>query len=61
MVTVVDAVTTGMDESFENSMAMFGRNVIYIQNGPGIMTMIVGNNWAKRNGSRLCGIFRRKK
>lgn len=34
MVTVVDAVTTGMDESFENSMAMLGRNVIYIQKWP---------------------------
>lgn len=34
MVTVVDAVTTGMDESFENSMAMLGRNVVYIQKWP---------------------------
>lgn len=34
MVTVVDAVTTGMDENFENSMAMLGRNVIYIQKWP---------------------------
>jgi putative ABC transport system permease protein len=34
MVTVVDAVTTGMDESFENSMAMLGQNVIYIQKWP---------------------------
>ena len=34
MVTVVDAVTTGMDKSFETSMAMLGRNVIYIQKWP---------------------------
>lgn len=34
MVTVVDAVTTGMDESFETSMAMLGRNVIYVQKWP---------------------------
>jgi putative ABC transport system permease protein len=34
MVTVVDAVTTGMDENFENSMAMLGRNVIYVQKWP---------------------------
>ena len=31
MVTVVDSVTTGMDESFENSMAMLGQNVIYVE------------------------------
>lgn len=34
MVTVVDAVTTGMDESFDNSMAMLGQNVVYIQKWP---------------------------
>ena len=34
MVTVVDSVTTGMDESFENSMAMLGQNVIYIEKWP---------------------------
>ena len=34
MVTVVDSVTTGMDESFESSMAMLGRNVVYIQKWP---------------------------
>jgi putative ABC transport system permease protein len=34
MVTVVDAVTTGMDESFENSMAMLGRNVVYVEKWP---------------------------
>lgn len=31
MVTVVDAVTTGMDETFDNSMAMLGTNVVYIE------------------------------
>jgi putative ABC transport system permease protein len=34
MVTVVDAVTTGMDEVFENSMAMLGRNVVYVEKWP---------------------------
>lgn len=34
MVTVVDAVTTGMDETFDNSMAMLGTNVIYIDKRP---------------------------
>lgn len=34
MVTVVDSVTTGMDESFENSMAMLGQNVIYVEKWP---------------------------
>ena len=34
MVTVVDAVTTGMDESFESSMAMLGRNVVYVEKWP---------------------------
>jgi len=34
MVTVVDAVTTGMDETFEESMAMLGTNVIYIEKKP---------------------------
>ncbi|MEO1021236.1 MAG: ABC transporter permease [Bacteroidota bacterium] len=34
MVTVVDSVTTGMDESFENSMAMLGRNVVYVEKWP---------------------------
>ena len=34
MVTVVDSVTTGMDENFENSMAMLGRNVVYIEKWP---------------------------
>jgi putative ABC transport system permease protein len=31
MVTVVDAVTTGMDETFDSSMAMLGTNVVYIE------------------------------
>lgn len=34
MVTVVDAVTTGMDENFESSMAMLGRNVVYVEKWP---------------------------
>tara|TARA_R110002126_G_scaffold120282_1_gene261452 strand:- start:8901 stop:10124 length:1224 start_codon:yes stop_codon:yes gene_type:complete len=34
MVTVVDAVTTGMDETFDNSMAMLGTNGIYIDKRP---------------------------
>lgn len=34
MVTVVDAVTTGMDETFDNSMAMLGTNVVYIEKWP---------------------------
>lgn len=34
MVTVVDSVTTGMDESFDNSMAMLGQDVIYIEKWP---------------------------
>lgn len=34
MVTVVDSVTTGMDETFDNSMAMLGTNVIYIDKRP---------------------------
>ncbi len=34
MVTVVDTVTTGMDEVFENSMAMLGRNVVYVEKWP---------------------------
>ena len=34
MVTVVDSVTTGMDENFENSMAMLGRNVVYVEKWP---------------------------
>lgn len=31
MVTIVDAVTTGMDETFDKSMAMMGQNVIYVE------------------------------
>ena len=34
MVSVVDAVTTGMDETFDSSMAMLGTNVIYIDKRP---------------------------
>ena len=34
MVTVVDAVTTGMDENFDSSMAMLGRNVVYVEKWP---------------------------
>lgn len=34
MVTVVDAVTTGMDETFDSSMAMLGTNVVYIEKWP---------------------------
>lgn len=34
MVTVVDSVTTGMDESFDSSMAMLGQDVIYIEKWP---------------------------
>jgi putative ABC transport system permease protein len=34
MVSVVDAVTTGMDETFDNSMAMLGTNVIYVDKRP---------------------------
>lgn len=34
MVTVVDSVTTGMDISFEKSMAMMGQNVVYVQKWP---------------------------
>lgn len=34
MVTVVDSVTTGMDESFDSSMAMLGQDVIYVEKWP---------------------------
>ncbi len=34
MVTVVDAVTTGMDETFDQSMAMLGKNVVYVEKWP---------------------------
>lgn len=34
MVTIVDAVTTGMDITFENSMAMMGQNVVYVEKWP---------------------------
>lgn len=34
MVTIVDAITTGIDTSFENSMAMMGTNVVYIEKWP---------------------------
>lgn len=34
MVTVVDSVTTGMDESFDSSMAMLGKNVVYVEKWP---------------------------
>ena len=34
MVTVVDAVTTGMDETFDQSMAMLGKNVVYVDKWP---------------------------
>ncbi len=34
MVTVVDSVTTGMDITFEKSMAMMGQNVVYVQKWP---------------------------
>ncbi|WP_421774458.1 ABC transporter permease [Gracilimonas sp.] len=34
MVTIVDAVTTGMDISFEKSMAMMGQNVVYVEKWP---------------------------
>lgn len=34
MVTIVDAVTTGMDVSFENSMSMLGQNVVYVEKWP---------------------------
>jgi putative ABC transport system permease protein len=34
MVTIVDSVTTGMDITFENSMAMMGQNVVYVEKSP---------------------------
>ncbi|MAL16230.1 MAG: hypothetical protein CL670_11375 [Balneola sp.] len=34
MVTIVDSVTTGMDVTFEKSMAMMGQNVVYVQKWP---------------------------
>lgn len=34
MVTIADAVTTGMDITFENSMAMMGQNVVYVEKWP---------------------------
>lgn len=34
MVTIVDAVTTGMDVTFENSMSMLGNNVVYVEKWP---------------------------
>ena len=34
MVTVVDTVTTGMDKTFDDSMAMIGQNVVYIGKWP---------------------------
>ncbi|SMO80463.1 ABC transporter permease [Gracilimonas mengyeensis] len=34
MVTIVDAVTTGMDVTFEKSMAMMGQNVVYVEKWP---------------------------
>ena len=33
-VTVVDTVTTGMDKTFDDSMAMLGQNVVYIEKWP---------------------------
>lgn len=34
MVTVVDSITTGIDITFENSMAMLGQNVVYVEKWP---------------------------
>ncbi|MBD3615918.1 MAG: ABC transporter permease [Gracilimonas sp.] len=34
MVTIVDSVTTGMDITFEKSMSMMGRNVVYVEKWP---------------------------
>ncbi|MAO64602.1 MAG: hypothetical protein CL666_06355 [Balneola sp.] len=34
MVTIVDAVTTGMDITFEQSMSMMGQNVVYVEKWP---------------------------
>ncbi|MTI87992.1 MAG: FtsX-like permease family protein [Balneolaceae bacterium] len=34
MVTIADAVTTGMDITFDNSMAMMGQNVVYVEKWP---------------------------
>lgn len=34
MVTIVDSVTTGMDHSFEKSMAMMGQNLVYVEKWP---------------------------
>lgn len=34
MVTIVDSVTTGMDIEFDNSMAMLGTNVVYVNKWP---------------------------
>ncbi len=34
MVTLVDAVTTGMDIKFNESMAMMGQNVVYVEKWP---------------------------
>ncbi|MEX0721878.1 MAG: ABC transporter permease [Balneolaceae bacterium] len=34
MVTIVDSVTTGMDITFEKSMAMMGQNVVYVEKWP---------------------------
>jgi len=34
MVTIVDSVTTGMDVTFEESMAMMGQDVVYVQKWP---------------------------
>ncbi|MFN1834081.1 ABC transporter permease [Balneola sp. MJW-20] len=34
MVTIVDAITTGIDTTFENSMAIMGTNVVYVEKWP---------------------------
>ncbi len=34
MVTIVDTVTTGMDNTFDESMAMLGQNVVYVEKWP---------------------------
>lgn len=49
MVTLVDAVTTGMDNSFEKSMAMMGQNMVYLEKWPWGMGSGEYKWWEYRN------------
>lgn len=53
MVTIVDSVTTGMDITFENSMAMLGQNVVYVQKWPWGMGTEEYKWWEYRNRKEM--------